>query len=92
MMEFQKCMNKRHLYVLPPLILMIRLPLSIVQPRRACAAVTESTTCNPVHNLGQRPAHGVQFNLQKKTTIVSFPNNKITCILLALKHTDVVMS
>lgn len=43
---------------------MIKLPLSTVQPRRACAAMTESTTFCPVHSLGQRPAHGEQFNLK----------------------------
>lgn len=53
---------KQHL--LPPRIFMMRLPLRTVQPRKAWAAVTESTVCTPVHILGQRPAHRVQFNLK----------------------------
>ncbi len=53
-------------YSLPLLILMVRLPLSTVQPRRAWAAVTESTVFTPVHSLGHRPVHGAQFNLNKQ--------------------------
>lgn len=45
---------------------MVRLPLSTVQPRRAWAAVTESTVFTPVHSLGHRPVHGVQFNLNEQ--------------------------
>lgn len=50
-------------YSLPPRMLMTRLPLSTVQPRRAWAAVTESTIFVPRHTLGHRPAHGVQLSL-----------------------------
>ena len=43
---------------------MTRLPLSTVQPLRACAAVTDSTVFKPMHTLGQSPAHGIQCSLK----------------------------
>lgn len=55
------------MFLLPPRMLITKLPLITVHPLRACAAVTESTVFSPMHTLGQRPAHGVQFNLQHRT-------------------------
>lgn len=46
---------------------MMRLPLRTVHPRKACAAVTESIVCTPVHILGQRPAQRAQFNLEQRS-------------------------
>lgn len=58
---------KNILFLLPPRMLMIKLPLRTVHPLRAWAAVTESTVFCPIHTLGQRPAQGVQFNLRHRT-------------------------
>lgn len=43
---------------------MTRLPLRMVQPLNAWAAVTESTVFRPMHTLGHRPAQGLQLSLQ----------------------------
>lgn len=52
-------------YLLPPRILMIKLPWRTVQPLRSWAEVTESMVLLPMHSLGQRPAHRVQVSLHR---------------------------
>lgn len=56
-----------HAHLLPPRMLMTRLPFSTVQPRSSCADVTESMVFSlpKSHTLGQGPAQGVQCRLQK---------------------------
>lgn len=80
---------RNSLFLLPPRMLMIKLPLRTVHPLRAWAAVTESTVFCPIHTLGQRPAQGVQFNLRHRTQghMYTNPNNERKSFIHAANRT-----